>query len=783
MRALLLSVFLCLLASTATAQPNRWQAFPALNNVQAIAASEDALWVGTDGGVYRYAPDSGEIERYTSIEGLAGADVRAIAYDAARRAVWIGYADGVLDRLDAESGEVASFRDIARADRFNARGVNRIEVAGGVLRVSTDFGLVLFDPAQGEVQDTYERFGTLPLGTATYDVIEAPLPDGRDGLWVGTREGIAWAPIDAPNLREPSAWTVEPEGPRNVLNLAYFGGEVFAGLERTTEGDEAAPGGARRRSAGGTWADVFVGEASVPEMLTGGQRLYLVSTFWVTGRSPDGENARYRLDTPAPYSELQAAAWGPDGALWVGDRFDGLIAFPDLSAQPAGEVAPRQAVVPDGPGSNTVLAVEAAPQAVWVGLVPLQNRTPVFSRFQDAQWTDYSVLDAAIDRGANVVEVVSDGAGNTWLGSEGAGVYQVSPEGEVVRYTSENSSLRSSSSDNPEYYLTPGLAVDAADHLWVTNQFANPPLHVRTPEGEWAGLRRPPEIPTSTTYREIYIDSFGQKWVVAQSTSSNSRAGLIVIDTRGTPLDDSDDRGVYVGSAGTVGTGLPNESVTAVVEDRSGRMWIGTDRGLATVFSPGSIFTGNAASQITWARTADGASFFLRDLRILDIAVDPADRKWLASESGVWLVNADGNEVIANFTTDNSPLPSDVIVDIDIDEMDGTVYLATNAGLFSYRGGSIAPVAQAGDLFVFPNPARASGETLPEISITGLVDDADVRVLTVDGQLVASFDTRGGSVQWDGRDQRTGQFVPSGVYVVAADGEGGTAYGKIAVIR
>lgn len=779
MRSLLLAVLFLAACAPAHAQSSRWEAYASLNNVRAVAVADGGVWAGTDGGVFRYDLASGEVERYTPIDGLGGSDVRALAYDAPRRAVWVGYADGVLDRIDAETGAVASFVDIARATRFNARGINRIEPAGDSLRIVTEFGLVVFDAVRAEVRDTYERFGTLALGTPTRAVLDAPLPDGRPGLWVGTRDGVAWAPLDAPNLREPGAWTVEPGSPGEVLSLARFGGRVHAGLERSADG----AGGVRRRNDDGSWTGLPYGEESVPDLVPAGERLYVVSTFWVAAHEGgDAQGPIYGAATGAPYSVFQSGALDAEGRLWIGDQFVGLVALPDLRGREAGAVEPAAVVAPQGPGSNTVLAVGATSGGLWLGHTTLQDRAPAFSRLEDGAWRSYTVSDGDLDARASIQKIVGDGEGNVWLGSEGAGVFRVTPEGVVERYTRGNSSLQSSGG-SATYVEATGLAVDDGGNLWVTNRLASPPLHVRTPDGTWAGLRRPPGVPTSATYREIFLDSFGQKWIVARSTVTNAGAGLVVLDTRGTPLDDSDDRAAYVGSAGSVGVGLPSESVTAVAEDLNGRMWIGTERGLASVFSPGSIFAGNAVAQITWARIPDETDWFLRDLRILDIAVDPANRKWLASESGVWVVNGAGNEVVEHFTTANSPLTSDVVVDVEVDARDGTVYLATSGGLFSYRSGAVAPVREAGDLFVYPNPARADGGALPTISITGLVDDADVRVLTVDGQLVASFRTRGGSVQWDGRDQRTGDFVPSGVYLVAASGEGGTGYGKVAVIR
>lgn len=253
----------------------------------------------------------------------------------------------------------------------------------------------------------------------------------------------------------------------------------------------------------------------------------------------------------------------------------------------------------------------------------------------------------------------------------------------------------------------------------------------------------------------------------------------------GDPFDPSDDEAVAIVGAGSAatGTGLPDPNVRAFAEDLDGRLWIGTARGLAIVFSPGSVFANPNLATPSWARTPDQASYFLRDLNIYAIAVDPASRKWLASSDGAWLLNAAGNEVLAHFTPENSPLPSATVLDVAIDDASGTVYFATDQGIVSYRGDSVAPAARADRLQVFPNPYRPEAD--PFVRVEGLVAETRIRILTIDGQVVASFDGRGGTATWDGRDQRTGQLVPSGVYLVAAAGLNGegTSYGKIAIVR
>ena len=785
MRSLLvLLTTVLLLAPGAHAQNERWQAQPSLRNVQALVASETAIWAGTEGGVYSYTLASGEIERFTPAQGLSRVDVQAIAYDGARDAIWVGYGDGVLDRLDVATGAVRPFFDIAQATRFSSRGINRIEVVADSLLIATEFGIVVFDAPRGEVSDTYERFGTFPGATSVGDLLFAPLPDGQAGFWVGTSEGVAYAPLAAANLREPSAWTTDPESVDDVLSLAFFEGTLFAGTERIldTNGNVVEEGGGYRRGADATWERIIAETESLSDWVPSDQGLVAVSQRRVILVDANGGLRRFNVEN---VFGLQAGTRGPDGRVWAGDQFQGLIQYPDLGTVDEGTIEAAFQLIPNGPETNTILSLAVAEGgAVWAGFDALSPFVNGFGQFDGTTWTNYSLDNDALPDWAAMSAIDIDEAGNVWIGSgnqnRGAGVFQVTPDGEITQYTPNNSSLRPSSPSNPDYVVTAGLSADEDGFVWVSNRFASPPLHVRAPDGEWEGLERPSGVPSTLAYDKVYIDSFGQKWITGLGDS-----GFLVIDTRGTPLDASDDRAEVVQSVGSVGTGLPDADVNAIVEDRSGRIWMGTNRGLATIFSPGSAFAGNLASQITWARTPDGASFFLRDLRIFDIAVDPADRKWLASNSGVWLLNAEGNEVIANFTTENSPLPSDVVVAVTVDEESGAVHFATSGGLYTYRGDAVAAAPVAEDLFAYPNPARGNGGPLPAITFTGLVDEADVRVLTVDGQVVASFRTRGGSAQWDGRDQRTGRFVPSGVYIVAAAGQNdeGTAYGKVAVIR
>jgi len=126
----------------------QWTAHTSTREVVALASSGEEIWAATTGGVFSYNPATGEPRLFTVAEGLHDVQTRAIAYDDRRDLVWIGYFNGVIDRLDVQTGEVRTFFDIERNDRFPSPEINRLQVRGDTLVVATSFGVVLFDPVR-----------------------------------------------------------------------------------------------------------------------------------------------------------------------------------------------------------------------------------------------------------------------------------------------------------------------------------------------------------------------------------------------------------------------------------------------------------------------------------------------------------------------------------------------------------------------------------------------------------------------------------------------------------
>ncbi len=771
---------ICWIAGPAAAQDGRWTSHTSMRQITDVSASSDAIWAATTGGVFRYLVESGEMSSFTASDGLHNVQTQAIAYDPVRNLVWIGYRSGVIDRLDPETGTIRTFRDIERADRFSSREIHSLLVRGDSVFVATSFGLVVFDPVRNEVRDTYSQLGTIDPGTAVYDAAIAPGPDGAPTFWLATNNGIAHAPLSTANLQDPSSWTVEQIGlpSAETRSIAAFDGTIYVGTMQDM---------ARRESDGG-----FTGlgrtNSAVFDLLEVDGRLIGAERFDLVVVDTGGESGMVDFE---PFTNPISLVHGPDGLLWVGDAQGGLVAVEPPSRTQAVVDVVRGEVYPSGPYDNLFTEMQVDHLGnLWVAGEP-ELRTG-FSRFDPSgQWTNYVAQFVPEFGGSDFSESIhADAEGNVWAGSEGNGLVQILADGSVRRFGQENSTLSPALGTN-DFILVGGIASDEQGNVWVTNRASEVQLHVYDQTGEWTPITQIQcggFSSSTSTLNEIFIDSFGQKWVQVIDRANLRRViGLIVLDTNGTPTDTDDDVCNYFSGEGAGGQGLPGAAVTSVKEDRDGLIWIGTENGLAYMINNG-IVAGDPSAAPIWPQLADRTqgTFLLSGIKINDIAVDPANKLWVATDEGVSVVQQveGGYELLETFTDRNSPLFSNVVVAIEIDPSNGRAYMATDQGLISYESGSIAASEQVEDLKVYPNPVRIQDGNEPSIFVDGLIDETDLRVVTLDGEVVARMETRGGRAQWNGRDL-TGDFVPSGVYLVIAVGSNGegAAYGKVAVIR
>ncbi|MEI9913073.1 MAG: two-component regulator propeller domain-containing protein [Bacteroidota bacterium] len=221
---------------------------------------------------------------------------------------------------------------------------------------------------------------------------------------------------------------------------------------------------------------------------------------------------------------------------------------------------------------------------------------------------------------------------------------------------------------------------------------------------------------------------------------------------------------------------LPEGEVFCLAKDKNSFIWIGTSNGIGVIQCPQDVFTGQGCNAV-WPIVQQGnfAGYLFNGQEVRSIAVDGADRKWVATRSGVWLISATGEKVIYNFTEENSPLLSNDVRKIAIDGKTGEVYFATLKGICSFRSTATEGSETNETVLVFPNPVPP-GFT-GTIGIRGLMNNAIVKITELDGRLVYQTRALGGQAVWDGRDYR-GRKISTGIYLVLVSDDGSSGSPK-----
>lgn len=758
----LTSLFLLWMGMSAEAQPiGTWRYHTSPLVVQNVVGAEDGRWwASTTGGLVHRQGD-GSVVTYSKADGLHALNATAMAYDAARNQIWLGYSDGTYSRLDAGTSQIRTFTDIQRSDRFLTKRISRIHVAGPDLLMATDFGVVRVNASNGLVRDTYAHFGSFNPNIRVLDAVV-----WKEMVVVATEQGLAFGDPALGDLLVSSNWTSVSSG--SVLALGVIGESLYvSGSSGNFEWIQT------QLSPIGIWP----GPVRMFERMPGGALVGLSESMAVI------------LETDGRLSPLQlpdgggslVSAFRSAGEVVFGYRDRGIIrrsGGQDRSFEWSGPYLNviSQLVFHEG---SLLVASSSAPNQFSIGLA-----STGYSIFRGGQWTNVNRDTDAFMRDRNVNAVYRAAANEThyFFGTYGNGIVRRAiSDGSQVLYNRDNSLLPGFELA-PEFIIASGLGSDSKGDVWasILANISQPLVRYDRASDTWVRYPVSPNAGSSSQYFGLTIDSFDQKWIPLYTATLVPRGVLVAAHAA-----DGTERSFRVTSNDNEGA-LPDDHVRAVVQDQRSEVWVGTDRGVARFLFPDRIIAGTTQERRGTPLINEDPTvadrLLLRDVRITALAVDPSNRKWVGTAAnGLWLLNENGGRVIHHFTADNSPLLSNAIVSLAIDPATGEVFVATDAGLLSYLSDSRVGERKMADLTVYPNPFRYLDGAL--ITIDGLKDRSMVTVMSVDGFPVARFDARGGRAQWNGLDA-SGNRLATGIYTVVATHESGQrATGKILVIR
>jgi len=711
-----------------------WRVHLSYNSINAVAVSDDKVYGASDNSVIVLEKSDRSVSSYTKLNGLSGAGISAIAVDAQTKTLIIAYGDGNLDLITGNA--IINFDRLKNSPIVTgSKKINSITTTPGIVYLATDYGVVVFDVTRAEVKETWRDLdnggGTLKIYQSTFL---------GDSIFLATEHGIMAGNMHD-NLLDFNNWKRFSTG---IFNTAIRSVVTFQNKIYTAVGNS----GIYRRANGGWIQENFLLGKTVTALNASGTDLLAIENgnLWKI----DAVGAVQQIADPSIVQPITALE-DTSGKLWIGDAKNGLV---------SNTTGVFLNYLPNGPLNITSQHLVYHDQSIYdlpggysSSFTAIGN-TNGLDVFTSGVWENqtsslHDITDAAFANDA------------TYLSSFGYGV-EMRREQNIQVFNDTNSPLINTNPPAKAVNITALKTTE--DGLWIANYGAVTPLHLLKNDNTWQSFSFP--ITSARYITDFVIDSNGFAWLVLNPTQGG---GLFVFDK-------TSRKTIYLTDQPGSG-GLPNIAVRSIATDRDGYVWIGTDAGVAYVANTDYVFS-NTEDVI---KPIFENRYLLRSEKITAIAVDGGNRKWMGTERGVWLFNPTGEKLIYNFTADNSPLLSNVIRDIAINDQTGEVFFATDKGIVSFRSDATTSTASFQSVKIFPNPVTSFFTGL--VGINGLATDAIVKITDISGKLIWQTQANGGTATWNVRDYN-GNRAQTGIYLVFAASQDGSEsiVGKIAVV-
>ncbi|HSD13840.1 MAG TPA: T9SS type A sorting domain-containing protein [Flavobacterium sp.] len=748
-------------------QNQLWRGFFSYNEVKDLSQSADQVYAGSENAVFSKNTLTNELKTINSVDGLKADVISAVHYSEAFHKILVGNQNGLLLVINENDGTVLNVIDIINKPSIppNRKKINHIYEYEGKVYLSCDFGICVFDLATSQFGDTYfigpageevQVFQTTVFNGFIYAVTQA--------------NGIRRADYSSPNLVDFSQWTTFDPG--------YWNGVV------TFQNQLIASNTNNRvyKHTGVTFQElVNVGQNIVDFraynnhlMVTAADHVYVYDNLLV--------QVAHITQIPDIVTDFTCATV-------IGDKvFIGTL-DKGLHQTTLNNSVSFENCTPNGLARNKVFKIKKAGNFLWavyggyskaydpyIYCCGFNPSTYEISQFSDQTgWNDIPYSELLGAKALSGITANPNNPNQLFVSSYLSGLLKIENGNEITLFDQTNTGpngLESLSPSSTDVRVN-GPAFDKNGNLWMTNSLVERAIKVMKKDGQWQSynLENVTINTLNDSYAGIAIDKNGTKWIASY------RNGVIGFN------ENYNNKFILIKSGSDEGN-LPDNDVRCVAVDNRNQLWIGTFSGLRILPSvdrflhdtsldtnPIIILDDNLAQELFYQQN------------IMDIVVDGSNNKWVSVEgAGAFLVSSNGQETLYHFTKLNSPLPSNNVLDIDIDGATGEVFFATENGLVSFKGIATAAAEDLSQVYVYPNPVRP--EYNGTVKISGLIDDANVKITDIGGNLVYETTSEGGTVEWD--TKAFGKHkVASGVYMIfIASGDGTeTKVKKVMIIR
>lgn len=753
--------------TTAVAQTavGNWKVYSMFSDIKKMEQSHNKVYYLSGTNLFSFDKETEETYSYTLKNKLNDITVDNIYYNNEKNYLLITYSSGNIDLL-YDDGTVVNLPDIKNSTLNYSLEINDVAFLGDCIYVATKFGLIVFDETRHEVKysGVYDKEISLVACVGDYIVI-----DQNRALYYIHKDD-RFETFDSYTNIAKGNYLEDMQGISDNKMLVRL----------TSKYINLYTIDFSLNKINSTSVDIT---KTASNFINGKEELYFVSNNTVNSVSSDGVKTSHS-SIPAELSSQIVSIWDDPDKLWVGNK-DGIANY-DVSDN-----------------GLTVLYDKFKPQALNVDypvfITSDKNGKIYVSNMSESMYYDFtyrnksfiSSIDKDEIKDVAPTEFTASHRSNPskeilydtyqlavdpedpeiyYLGSFWEGLYKVKDGKTIAQYNPENSSLTESWGCRVN-----AVAFDKENNLWCTNEIVAeglPSLHILPAEA------RKKETTTVQDWIPITLGSFYSSKDVRLLMCKKSNmificdgkwiGYVVAYDTNGTYTDTSDDKFMMWNKfIDQDGKNYSYNRVSALAEDKNGKVWIGTTSGIIEISNPKNAT--NTSLTVTRLKVPrnDGtnyADYLLDGVHVTSISVDNSNRKWIGTMSdGVYLVNENGTEILEHFTSENSYLPGGITYSVLAHPHNNSVFMGTEFGLVEYSSDSSPAKEDYSEIYAYPNPVKPEYTGL--ITITGLMDNSLIKIADSAGNVFYSSRSEGGMVTWDGCNS-AGERVKSGVYFV-----------------
>jgi hypothetical protein len=712
----------------------------------AVNGNPETVWCATPFSVFSVNIQENSIERWSTTNGLNETGISAFGFNNTNNKVLVAYLSGNIDVL--YRNDIINIPDIKLSNVNADKTVYDVFMSDNRAYLCAGLGIFVIDLDKYQVKETF----IIGNNGAYSKVFQLAILNGI--VYAATQEGLKSAALSSPNLPDYRSWSLVSGS--NGLNAGAAQNVKALGERLLVRINDSI-----FVSNGNQYGLFYTGGRSIRNMEVTGNKLIVHETGNAARSVVLKADGTIETIIQHPrYTALPVSAFYDGSSYWIADSTAGLSRFNGNNFTPYNPNSP--AAIATGElknGAGRLWAASGEVTEQWQAA----NRKDGLFLFSNNEWVNFNRdQNPSFDSLNDILTVAIDKRDETvWAGSYGGGLLNIGRNNSV-------SILKQHSAVQPAYFLpgsyrVAGLSFDDENNLWVANYGAPQPLLVRKADGNWKSFNIPFPL-AENAVASIVIDDLEQKWIISPKGN-----GLLCFN-HGQSIDNTSDDQWKWYRQGAGNGNLPSNNVLSIANDKAGFIWIGTDRGIGLIQCPQQIFSGQGCEAVLPVVQQDNfAGYLFRDERVQAIAVDGADRKWIGTKNGVWLISPTGEKTIYRFSRENSPLLHNDVRSITIEQSTGEVFFATAGGICSFRSTATEGSSSNNDVLVFPNPVPP-GYT-GTIAIRGVVNNSIVKITEPDGRLIFQTRALGGQAVWNGRDYK-GRKISTGVYLVLISDDG-----------